>query len=155
MGARMGVIEAGNKVSRARKRSWRGDLRDAAQNALAAGGYGHDTLAPLVLTVVIVRSRPSTHMGTGRNAGVLKDWAADLLPVQRPDATKVLRAAEDALQGILYLDDSQIVEQHVFKAYGDQCGLTAASEGLFVEVETAASYAGSMIRFDVVPAETA
>ncbi len=35
-----------------------------------------------------------------------------------PDVSKLLRATEDALTGILYEDDSQIVAAHIEKLYG-------------------------------------
>jgi Holliday junction resolvase RusA-like endonuclease len=149
MGSRMGVIEAGSKESRARKRTWRGDLRDAASKALDSypTGAKHRGLfdSALDLTVVIVRARPAAHMRTGRHAGTVKDWAVAEQPVTRPDATKILRAAEDALQGVLFADDSQIVEQRVFKVYGDQCGMLTTTEGLYVTVEEARGYRGPML----------
>ena len=36
----------------------------------------------------------------------------------RPDLSKLLRAVEDALTGILFYDDSQIIESHMRKHYG-------------------------------------
>lgn len=36
----------------------------------------------------------------------------------RPDGSKLLRAVEDALTGIIYADDAQIVEWHIRKHYG-------------------------------------
>jgi hypothetical protein len=142
MGSKLGVIEAGSNQSRARKRSWRGDLRDAAQTAVdARDGWGDATIA-MHLVLVIVRPRPSTHLRSGRNAGTVKDWAVTLAPVQRPDATKILRAAEDAMQGILWADDSQITRQVIYKVYGDQAGMTARTEGLYVWVTPAIRYYG-------------
>lgn len=37
--------------------------------------------------------------------------------VVKPDLSKLLRATEDAMIGILYADDSQIVEEHIRKDY--------------------------------------
>jgi Holliday junction resolvase RusA-like endonuclease len=145
MGARMGVIEAGSKQSRARKRTWRGDLRDAALNAMEEAAAGMFVGEPLDLTLVIVRPRPSAHLRTGRNAGIVKDWAVSLQPVQRPDSTKIARAAEDALTGVLWTDDSQVVHTDAWKAYGDQCGLSYAAEGLFVAVKLAPAYGGPQL----------
>ena len=42
-----------------------------------------------------------------------------ILHVVRPDLSKLIRAAEDSLTGIIYLDDSQIVGESATKAYGD------------------------------------
>lgn len=148
MGARMGVIEAGSKESRARKRTWRGDLRDAASQAMGdAAWVGLRAAAPLSLTIVIVRKRPSSHVGTGRNAGVVKDWALPLLPVERPDTVKLVRAAEDALTSWCWADDSQIVHHSLFKAFGDQVGLTPLTEGMFVSVAPELGYMGPQVRF--------
>ena len=73
---------------------------------------------PLSLHATFYRPRPASHFGSGRNAGVLKT-SAPAYPATRPDTTKLLRAVEDALQGVLYRDDAQIVEQHVSKQWGD------------------------------------
>ena len=153
MGARMGVIEAGSKDSRARKRSWRGDLRDAASRAMDKNGGGWTGLAsgsyPLSLTVVIVRKRPGSHLGTGRNAGTVKDWARPLLPTGRPDTVKVVRAAEDALTGWTWLDDSQIVEHRLYKAFADQVGMPPLMEGLYIAVTVASAYTGPRLIFEL------
>lgn len=144
MGARMGVVEAGTKESRARKRTWRGDLRDAATNALV--GMFEDRMfdGPLDVTMVIVRQRPAAHLVTARRrAGAVKDWAKPLRPVERPDTVKIVRAAEDALTGVLWRDDSLIVHHELYKAFGDQVGLAPRAEGLAVWVASAApGYAG-------------
>lgn len=38
---------------------------------------------------------------------------------KKPDVSKLLRAAEDALTGIIWTDDSRIVDAHPRKFYGD------------------------------------
>ena len=53
-------------------------------------------------------------------------------PVGRPDVTKLVRAAEDALTGVCWVDDAQIVSQNATKWYADDSGEHPA--GLFVEV---------------------
>lgn len=149
MGSRYGVIEAGTKESRERKRTWRGDLRDGALRELAGRSITDlETLAlaPISLTIVVVRKRPSGHVGTGRNAGTVKDWACGLLPVERPDTVKVVRAAEDALTGVVWRDDSQVVRHSLHKAFADQVGFPSSAEGLFVRVERAEIYTGPSLR---------
>ncbi len=37
---------------------------------------------------------------------------------KRPDIDNLAKAVKDALKGIVYADDSQIVEAHLFKQYG-------------------------------------
>lgn len=73
---------------------------------------------PLRLDATFYRPRPASHYGSGRNADRLKD-SAPAYPTTRPDATKLLRGVEDALRGVFYRDDAQIVDQHVRKEWGE------------------------------------
>ena len=41
-----------------------------------------------------------------------------LLHVVKPDVSKLLRAVEDAMTGIIYADDAQIVQESISKHYG-------------------------------------
>lgn len=66
--------------------------------------------------------RPKGHFGTGRNAAIVRA-SAPTHPTTKPDATKIWRAVEDALTGIVWRDDSQVVIQHVTKAYGPVPGV--------------------------------
>lgn len=38
---------------------------------------------------------------------------------KRPDIDNLAKAVKDALKGIIYSDDSQIVEAHLYKQYGE------------------------------------
>jgi len=78
---------------------------------------------PVMLTMMFVRVRPKGHFGTGRNSGVLKEWAKELQPTGKPDSLKLGRAVEDAMSGIVFVDDAQIVEHHIRKIYGDKPGV--------------------------------
>jgi Holliday junction resolvase RusA-like endonuclease len=60
--------------------------------------------------------RPKSHYRTGQYAGYVKN-SAPLYPTGRPDRTKVMRSTEDALTGILWKDDSQIVAGDATKIY--------------------------------------
>lgn len=40
---------------------------------------------------------------------------------KRPDVDNIAKGVKDAMRGIIYKDDCQIVEAHLFKAYGDHC----------------------------------
>ena len=75
------------------------------------------------MNMIFVRVRPKGHYGTGRNACVLKGWASRKMPTGKPDVLKLGRAVEDAMNGVIYLDDSQIVEEHLSKVYGDTPGV--------------------------------
>jgi Holliday junction resolvase RusA-like endonuclease len=139
------VLEAGSDASRARKRTWRGDLKDAGEHARREQWeLDAPTDVALAVRFVFVRSRPSDHMRTGRHAGVVKDWAIGARPVKRPDALKMARAAEDALTGVLWLDDSQIVTERLDKAFGDDVGLDPRAEGMILVAREARGYDGPL-----------
>jgi Holliday junction resolvase RusA-like endonuclease len=76
---------------------------------------------PLAVSVVFIMPRPKWHFGTGGNSGKVKS-SAPMHPTTKPDATKLWRSTEDALTGVLWLDDAQVVEQSVKKIYGDTPG---------------------------------
>lgn len=77
---------------------------------------------PLVAVVRFRLTRPKDHYHTGRKAGQLKPWAEAEYPIGKPDATKLWRAAEDAMKGIVWQDDAQVVWQDVRKVYGEAAG---------------------------------
>lgn len=106
-----------------KSKGWQGEVR------AAAGGLVEELMSgPLRLDLTFVRARPRSHYGSGRNAAVVKP-SAPAFPITKPDSTKLTRGVEDALTGVIWGDDAQIVSQHVHKVYG-------APEACYVEVET-------------------
>lgn len=67
---------------------------------------------PLQLDVTFAIARPKGHYG---KRGLLP--SAPLFVTVRPDVTKLLRGLEDALTGVLWRDDAQVVKQHACKVY--------------------------------------
>ena len=65
--------------------------------------------------------RPASHYGTKKGERYLKP-NAPRFHTSKPDATKLLRCVEDALNGVLVKDDARIAEQSVRKVYGDRPG---------------------------------
>ncbi len=117
---------------------WKREVKAAAGPAM---GSRELAAGPLRLEAVFYLPRPKGHYGTGRNAGTVRG-AAPAYPIVKPDATKLLRAVEDALTGIVWRDDAQIVEQLVRKRYGSP----ARIEVLVVDVvgsEGTAAHAAS------------
>jgi Holliday junction resolvase RusA-like endonuclease len=83
----------------------------------AAAQYSGPLLSgPLKVTMTFSRIRPTSHYGSGRNADKIKD-SSPVFPVAKPDITKLVRAVEDALKGVIYPDDSLIVENANRKLY--------------------------------------
>ncbi len=94
-------------------KEWRRHVaREAAKHYL-------DTLiaGPVRLEILFRRERPLSHFGTGKNSGVLKANAPEY-PTMRPDTLKLARAIEDALTGVVWCDDSQVVDHALSKRYG-------------------------------------
>lgn len=114
----VGVRDA-NKNSK----PWQAVVADAALEAMVddAGALRDMMAGPVGLAVVFFQTRPKGHFGTGRNAGVLKSSAPEF-PTKAPDATKLLRGLEDALTGVVWVDDAQVVDQAVSKRYADRPG---------------------------------
>lgn len=85
----------------------------------AVDQYKGDALTCAVdVEMIFVMARPKAHYGTGRNADLLKD-NAPLQPTVAPDVLKLARGVEDALTGIVYRDDAQIVNESLQKRYGN------------------------------------
>lgn len=97
-----------------RSKPWQAIVSSAALDALAEG---EQLRGPLLLKIDFYLARPAGHYGTGRNAGTVRS-SAPTFPVTRPDATKLVRGIEDALTGIAWRDDAQVVSQLVRKLYG-------------------------------------
>jgi Holliday junction resolvase RusA-like endonuclease len=100
---------------------WKNRVADAGVDARSAAGLDDLLTGPLWVEFIFVRARPASHFGTGRNRGVLKP-SAPVFPSTRPDALKLGRAVEDALTGVLWRDDAQIVNEYLFKRYGSTVG---------------------------------
>jgi Holliday junction resolvase RusA-like endonuclease len=107
-GGRAFVIDANPKAAKWKKQiaqivgeKYRGPLLDC----------------PLMAQFVFYRVRPGNHFGSGRNAGKLKA-SADRFPLPAPDVLKTARAVEDALQGVVYVNDSRIVSEVLHKRWG-------------------------------------
>lgn len=91
-----------------RTTGWRASVAGAAIQAGCTPISG-----PLGFTVLFYLPRPKGHF---HKNGLLKT-SAPAYPTVRPDTTKLLRSTEDALKGIAWHDDAQIVWQVASKRY--------------------------------------
>jgi len=73
---------------------------------------------PVSLNCLFLFQRPKTHYGTGKNSMTLKP-SAPMSHIQKPDNDKLLRAVEDALTGIVYIDDCQVDDAHSAKRWAE------------------------------------
>ena len=111
------VIDANPKA-----KDWKD--RVAKEAGLAMDGRAL-LVGPVELVVTFHRSRPRAHYGTGRNVGRLRK-SAPKYPTSRPDATKLLRGVEDAMNGVVWRDDSQVCRQIVEKLFGESAAVEVA-----------------------------
>jgi len=80
---------------------------------------------PLAVWFLFEVPRPKGHFG---KRGLLP--SAPNLPTVRPDVLKLARAVEDALTGVLYRDDSQIVHEVLMKRFGERARLLVTVKSL-------------------------
>ena len=98
-------------------RAWKQEVASAARAAMTNAVVTDSGLlpdGPLGLHVEFFVPRPKGHYG----ARGLRPTAPDY-PTTRPDVTKLVRAVEDALTGVVWRDDAQVVVQTVSKHYGE------------------------------------
>lgn len=106
------IVESGNRHAKA---AWRADIQHHATHAM----HNQPPLqGPVALTASFHLRRPQSHYGQGRNKHRLRD-AAPGYPATMPDLLKLARGLEDALQGIVYRNDAQIVIESLGKVYGE------------------------------------
>lgn len=99
-----------------RSRPWKEQVRAAALDAIGVseGDVWELLSGPLRLELDYYMPRPKAHTG----ARGLKP-SAPPYPTTRPDALKLARAVEDALTGVVWRDDAQIVYEVITKSYGE------------------------------------
>jgi Holliday junction resolvase RusA-like endonuclease len=106
MGGRWGVIDDSK-----RSRPWKNDVAQQAGLAMA----GHEMLrGPIEVLFRFFVRRPKGHFG---KRGLMP--SAPAYPAKKPDVLKLARAVEDALSGVVYNDDAQIVHELLVKEYGE------------------------------------
>lgn len=95
---------------------WRQDVK---HTALACIPPGWDLSLPMSLSIVFRFKRPQTHFG---KKGVRPSAPQHCVSNRHGDLSKLVRSTEDALTGIAYDDDRQIVSMSVTKRYctGDE-----------------------------------
>lgn len=115
---------------------WVGRLIDASDktkpwmsvvSAYAREAYSGELLTgPLSCTMEFRALRPKGHYC---KTGLNKKGREAPYPIVKPDLTKLVRAAEDALTGIIWRDDSQVCEHWNKKRYVDR------DPGVLIEIE--------------------
>lgn len=71
---------------------------------------------PIHITLSCYFARPQAHYNT---KGQVKERYAAASPLVKPDLSNILKAVEDALNGIVWYDDVQIVRETIEKQYAE------------------------------------
>ena len=128
---RIAMVDSSGKAGK----DWRRAVAEAGREA----HHGPLLRGALSVQFLFYRPRPKSHYRTGKNAGLLRD-SAPRDPITRPDVLKLARAAEDALTGVVWHDDAQIVSEHLYKCYGEPARLVVQIE----EIEEAEPVVSSL-----------
>lgn len=89
--------------SNKKSKDWMQQVRSAAGEQIS----GDIITGPVRLGVIFWFKRPASHFCSGRNSRILKP-SAPLFHTQTPDLSKLLRALEDGLTGVIWNDDRQV-----------------------------------------------
>lgn len=127
------IVVPGNPVGKGRPRAFqtRGPRRTIRmhtpektrnyEQTIALAGreamQGRDPLGgPVSIQLSIFMPIPASWSKSKREAAA----AGGVMPITKPDASNVLKAVEDALNGIAYIDDSQIIDARISKRYSHE-----------------------------------
>ncbi len=125
------VAPGGAKTTEAKIANWSSAVRDAARRIVGDVEAPPFVAVPLVVEIEFRLARPAGHWGKGRNAGKLTP-SAPPFPMGKPDGDKLLRTTWDALTGIVFDDDSRIVDFPTRKRYA-----TPGNEGATIVIREA------------------
>jgi len=93
--------------------SWENDCRQLARIEM---GSRKPLQGPVRVEVIAVFTPPASWPAWKRDAAL----SGALLHTGKPDASNLAKAAEDALNGVVWGDDAQVVELVVRKSYGER-----------------------------------
>lgn len=98
--------------------TWEQGVASAALVARSQAGERMVADEPIAVQAIFYTPRGPGHFGTGRNSGRLLP-SAPRYPAKRPDVDKFLRRILDAMTGVIYQDDGQVIAVHGEKRWGD------------------------------------
>ena len=115
-------------------RPWRATVTAEAVKEVRKHGM---LVGPVNLNLTFVFDRPPSHLGTGRNAGLLRPSAPEHMAV-RPDADKLVRAVCDSLTDAkVWAEDSRVVSLTAEKLYASTTPGTHDRAGVYISVTPA------------------
>jgi Holliday junction resolvase RusA-like endonuclease len=93
------------------------NIRQFAVEAMADAGIDRPLTVPVVVTIRAYRSAGTKSMSHRMRADALADRVR---PISRPDVDNYSKAALDAINGVVFLDDAQVVAELIVKMYSDR-----------------------------------
>lgn len=93
------------------------------------GEYFHE--APVDVTIIVEHSVPKNTPRAQRDAML----AGKIEPMKKPDIDNIAKIVLDALNGVAYKDDKQVVELHCYKRYAAEPRLLAMVDRHMVKAE--------------------
>lgn len=112
-------------------RSWKNAVGSGAAEAMTEQ-RAEMFVEPVRLSITFFMPRPKSHYRAGRYSAELRT-SAPPFPITKPDLLKLTRAVEDALTGIVWRDDAQVVEHRLEKKYGPRPCCTIQVSEAYVE----------------------
>src|SRR6185369_7476675 len=95
-----------------KSRGWKKVVAKAAKEVYKGELLTND----LAVTIYFFRPRPKNHFAKN---GLSKIGRETPFPSMRPDVLKLARAIEDGITGVIWVDDSQIIDEHLYKRWGE------------------------------------
>lgn len=103
-------------------KAWKQEVASAAREAF----QGHLLGGALRVCFTFYRPRPLGHF---KKSGGLNSAGLEAVhPTTKPDVLKLARGAEDALTGVVWRDDAQIVDERLVKAWGEPARMEVVIE---------------------------
>jgi len=107
-------------------KEWKAVVKLAGSEAMKKGKHTEVFRDPIILGLIFLMLRPKYHFG---KKGLKPSAPAD--HIISPDLLKLARSTEDALTGVIWADDAQIISEHITKRYA----LKDESPGCWVLVD--------------------
>lgn len=121
VGRKVVIVDANDQA-----RQWKGNVAIHARLQM----HGRDPLTgPLRVTLTFLCQRPDSHY-LSDGFTLSKAGERFLCKTSKPDVLKLARAVEDALTGIVYADDAQIIDERLKKRWTTP----GEKEGVYIEV---------------------
>jgi crossover junction endodeoxyribonuclease RusA len=121
-----GIVRHSTQGRARRLPEWRTAIADYGAKAMKKQRL-RPLPGPLSVEVRFTFPYRKSDYGTGRNEGKLK-LTAPFRHSVRPDLDKLVRAVDDALKGIVWIDDAQVCSMYALKVYGYNPGVRIVVE---------------------------